>query len=98
MAKLGGDPTNQFLAVLGVICIAVAGAGFLLERSEALTGGFLICGIFLCVAGVLAPRMEGGQKLGLTGAEFNLSKLPEIIKEAEIEVKTERLTEIEDVI
>lgn len=98
MAERGGEALNPFLAALGVLCLVVAGVGFLLERSEALAGGFLIGGIFLCVAGVLAPRMEGGQKVGLTGAEFNLGKLPEIIEKAEIEVNTERLDEIEDVL
>ncbi|MFK0042413.1 hypothetical protein ACIQTW_21465 [Paenarthrobacter sp. NPDC090517] len=98
MANHGGQPFNLFLAVLGVVCLVVAGIGLFLERSEALAGGFLIGGIFLCVAGVMAPRMEGGQKVGLTGAEFNLASLPETIKEAEIEVKTQRLPEIEDVI
>jgi len=47
---------------------------------------------------VLAPRMEGGQKVGLTGAEFNLGKLPAAIEMAEFEVKAERLPEIEDLL
>lgn len=98
MAEHRGESPNPFLAVLGVLCLVVAGIGLLMERSEALAGGFLIGGVFLCVAGVMAPRLEGGQKVGLTGAEFNLARLPEIIEKAEIEVKTERLAEIEDVI
>lgn len=97
MSDRGAEPLNPFLAVLGVLCLVLAAVGLLLERSEALAGGFLIGGIFLCVAGVMAPRMEGGQKVGLTGAEFNLGKLSEVIKKAEIEVETERLPEIEDV-
>lgn len=89
---------NIFLSVLGVLCIVVAVACVFLERSELLAGGFLIGGLFLVVVAVMAPRMEGGQKVGLTGAEINLASLAEVADQAEIEAKTHRLPEIEDVI
>lgn len=68
MADRGGEPPNLFLAVLGVLCLVLAAVGLFLERSEVLAGGFLMGGIFLRVAGVMTPRLEGAQKAGLTGA------------------------------
>lgn len=98
MANHRGQTPYWFLSVVGVLCFVMAGACVFLDRSELLAGGFLIGGIFLVIVGVMAPRMEGGQKVSLTGAEINLASLPEVVDKAEVEAKTERLAEIEDVI
>ena len=98
MAKDERARVNLFLAVLGILCFAVAAIGLFMDRNEGLSGGFLIGGIFLCVASVMAPRMEGEQQVGLTGAKFTLNKLPPAIEAAEKELATKQLPEIEDIL
>jgi hypothetical protein len=94
----GASRSDRFLATVGVLLLMVAAAGFLLDKSEALVGGFLIVGAALVLVSVLAPRLEGKQKLGLTGAELNLAYIVESTTRAEIELKSGRLPGLEDVL
>jgi hypothetical protein len=91
------DHLNPFLGALGVLLLIVASVGMFLDRPEALIGGFLVAGVALCVFAVLTPRLEGSQEVGLTGAKFNVAALKQVIAQGEIEVRTERLAEIEEV-
>lgn len=92
------DRLNPFLGVLGVLLLIVASVGMFLDRPEALIGGFLVAGVTLCVLAVLTPRLEGSQEVGLTGAKFNVAAVKQVIAQGEIEVRTQTLTEIEEVV
>jgi hypothetical protein len=85
--------SNLLLAVLGVALLVIAGVGFFVDKPQGLITGFLIVGGALVLVSVFAPRMEGQQKLQLTGFAFNLSK----IAEAEIEIKAGQLTRLEEI-
>ncbi len=92
------ERVNVFLAAPGLVLLVIAAVGLFSGKNVGLSGGFLIAGVFLCIGAAMAPRMEGEQTLGLTGAKFTLGKLPPGIEEAEQEVTTKRLPEIEDIL
>jgi hypothetical protein len=92
------DRLNPFLAASGVFLLLVAAIGLFVSRPEALVGGFLIGGVALCFFAVVTPRLEGGQEVGLTGAKFNLAAVKQVIEQGEIEVRTQTLLEVEDLL
>lgn len=58
----------------------------------------MVGGVALCVFAALTPRLEGSQEVGLTGAKFNVAAVTRVIAQGEIEVQTQTLAEIEDVV
>ena len=89
---------NPFLGVLGVLLLGVAAAGMFLSKPEGVVGGFLVGGMALCIIAVLAPRLEGNQEVGLTGAKLNIAKVSQDIALGELEVRSLTLAEIEEVL
>ncbi len=88
--------TSRILAAVGITLLVVAIAGFLLGRSEALAGGFLLVGAAITVVSVLVPRLEGSQKFSLTSVEITIARSSVQVTEAEL--ATEKLPTIEDIV
>ncbi len=51
----------------------------------------------LAVVAVFEPRMEGQQRVGLSGATLNLASVEQVIAAAEVEVSSVALRSIEEV-
>ena len=86
---------NVLLAFLGVVLLVVAVVGFLMNKTDALVGAFLVIGAALVLVAVLMPRLEGPIEVSLTGAKLNIATLAAV---AEAELAAGSLTELEDLL
>jgi len=87
------DHSNTFLASIGLALIGLAAAGFIFDKSEALSAGFLIVGAALCIVAVLLPRLEGTQKVSLTSLELTVAAA---VVRGEKDILEGRVTSLEE--
>ncbi len=96
-----GEPrrptANRLLGALSISAFIIAAIGLLLDRNATLAGGFLAVALVLAVVAVFEPRMEGQQRVGLSGATLNLASVEQVIAAAEVEVSSGALRSIEEV-
>lgn len=92
------QPASVFLGVLGTLLLLAAVTGFFIGRDGALIGVFTVVGAAVCVAAVVAPRLEGAQEFGLQGAKINVAELKLTLEKGEKELETQQLPELEEVL
>jgi hypothetical protein len=86
---------NVLLATIGVVLLVVSVVGFLMNKTDALVGAFLVIGATLVLVAVLVPRLEGPLEVSLTGAKLNIATLAAV---AEAELAAGSLVELEDLL
>lgn len=94
----GGDRgPNRFLAVVGLVLVAIAAAGLFVHENQPLSGTFLFLGVVLVIFSVFEPGMEGEQTVSAGQVKFNLGKKAERrALKADRQVKTGTLIPLEE--